>query len=366
MRSDVPWGVFLSSGIDSSLMLAMTVKDLGISPQCLTVAFPNQDVHDEFKAAKDITSFLNVPHTCVNAGHNRMYEDVRYTLGLYGELSYNSTVTAAYQMANEARKYMKMALSGIGGDEIFYGYRRHWILYLLEKRADILPQFIRKTIGNLGKNILDNSLYLHRISHFLSFGNLERVIYSRFEKAAGWLDSQGDFKRNIKKLFEGLEDFYEIANLPAFELAQKIDLLLMMPAGYIPAIERGSMRASLEVRTPYLNRKLLETVARFDQRSLIAFGRKSVLKRILERYLPKKLFDFPKKGFFTPRAALLKNTEMPENIRNLETKYIKHIWAHKKEPQWRELAIKLAVLDAFSKDKPSGDFLNKVEEEVPV
>ena len=119
-----------------------------------------------------------------------------------------------------------------------------------------------------------------------------------------------------------------------------------MPNGYIPAIERGSMRAGLEVRTPYLNRRLVETLSNFDQRAFIAFGRKDILKRILGRYLPKRFFDFPKKGFFTPRDAILKNIKLSDRINKIGSQQVKFIWDRKDRPDWRELALRLGTLDA--------------------
>lgn len=352
VRSDVPWGVFLSSGIDSTLALAMTVKDLNQSPLALTVSFPNADVADEFDAARRITQHLGVEHHCVSARHNDMYNSIKPTLDFYGDLNYNSVVIAANQMSVEARRYMKMALSGMGGDEIFYGYRRYGLLYNIARKADIMPAFLRNAAGSIGRGIFGHDSYMRKALCIVSSSGPKRAVYSRVVNAASWLDTVDGFRERLGSLVSQAGSLYDVDHLSAFELAQKLDILFVMPSAHIPAIERGSMRASLEVRTPYLNRSLLEAISKLDQRSLIAFGQKDALKRILARYLPKKLFDFSKKGFFTPRGVLLKDASMPLELNGLSQEEIRFIWDRKDRPDWREFAIRITAMDLFlSKEK---------------
>ena len=85
------------------------------------------------------------------------------------------------------------------------------------------------------------------------------------------------------------------------------DLRYTMPSSYIPPIDLGSMKASLEVRSPYLNKNLYEYITKnIDQRSLLKFGSKNILKTILKEYLPEKYLNLPKRGFVFPVSELIK------------------------------------------------------------
>jgi hypothetical protein len=145
--------------------------------------------------------------------------------------------------------------------------------------------------------------------------------------------------------------------------ARQFDLREAMPSTYIPAMERGSMRASVEVRTPYLNRALVTALSQLDQRALVGFGQKSVLRRILARYLPDALMDAPKRGFVFPSARFL-NACAPEPpvVPGLPQARVAHAWSLRQRRGWETLAVRLVLLGAWLQPRNTP----MVMEDVPV
>ena len=121
------------------------------------------------------------------------------------------------------------------------------------------------------------------------------------------------------------------------------------------------MRASLEVRTPFLSRNLYNTLAKYDQRAFIAFGSKSVLRRILDRYLPKTITNRPKQGFNYPQSAFLAHFTTRPQIPNVPQTLLQQAWDNKDNHAWQALLIRLAILDHFSTPKTHANTTTKIQ-----
>jgi asparagine synthetase B (glutamine-hydrolysing) len=151
---------------------------------------------------------------------------------------------------------------------------------------------------------------------------------------------------------QGGEQFDNMGPI-AFALP-KIEFDLVLPGQRVVTFDHSSMAAGLELRTPFLSRQLVETVATFDPRSFMGFGQKSVLRRILSRYLPESLFDFPKSGFTFPQRAILDQFSNSQfEIPGVPTEMVREAFRRRHEGVgWERLAVRLVLLDAFlRKDK---------------
>ena len=124
-----------------------------------------------------------------------------------------------------------------------------------------------------------------------------------------------------------------------------------MPGSRLVAVNVSSMRQSLELRAPFLSRKLSETVAGYDPRSLVAFGQKSVLRRLLSRYLPTEISQLPKRGFVFPQDRFLSNFgDALPRVPGVEPGAVEIAWRRRtKEAGWRRLAVRLALADTFAR-----------------
>ena len=122
-----------------------------------------------------------------------------------------------------------------------------------------------------------------------------------------------------------------------------------MQNSHLPAFDFGSMRASFELRSPFLNRKIMDTVASFDPRIFIAFGQKYILRKLLKRYLPDEFIDSRKLGFAFPGDQFLKNNEIgTPAIKSLSGSVIRDAWQQRETNKgWGRIAIRLILLSEF-------------------
>lgn len=298
MISDVPLGLFLSSGIDSSLIACLIKKELNRNIEAFTVKFDKNLVHDESEIAKKIAEHIGINHKILFNPKIENY-DIDKMKKLYsGDLNDNTTIFSVNEMSLLAKKSIKVALSGLGGDEIFLGYNRYifyykylkWIIFLRKIKPFI--RILNKITFN--KIFKLNSLYQSFIlpskkSFYLNYKNLNQL------------------QIMDQDLINEISEIYFSGDLNFFlNEASNYDLRYTMPNSYIPAIELGSMKASIEIRSPFLNKKLYDYITNnIDQRSLIHFGQKKILKSIIKDYLPNKYFDLPKKGFVFPINNLI-------------------------------------------------------------
>ena len=298
MISDVPLGLFLSSGIDSALIACLIKKELNKDIEAFTVKYDKKLVHDESEIAKQISNHIGISHNILYNSKNADY-NISELKNLYsGELNDNPTIFSVYEMSNMARKSIKVALSGLGGDEMFLGYNRYifyykylnWIIFLRKIRT-LFGAFNKLTFKKISKV---NSLYRNLIKPF------ESSLYVNYKNL-------NQLQIMDQNLIKEISDIYFSGNLNFFlDEVSEYDLNFTMPNSYIPAIELGSMKASIEIRSPFLNKKLYNYVIKnIDQRSLIHFGQKQILKSIIKEYLPKKYYDQPKRGFVFPIKKLI-------------------------------------------------------------
>lgn len=289
LRSDVPIGLFLSGGIDSALIAALATKELGTKLHSYTVSFA--DKTDESEYASKIANYLGMPHTLIASHQDSAIQNAPHELlNLYGVLNDNTTGFAVSKMCKNAKDHLTVALSGLGGDELFFGYNKYDYLY-------------------------KNRMLYDLSSHVQSLlPALAALPFSKTQTAAKML--QGTIGQQFLQIKNGLAqqaiiqmgygdrgDFWEWDNEPYYSQARKLDLICTMPQSYIPAVDRGSMQHSVEVRTPFLNRKLLNYILTLDQRALIHFGKKNLLQSMVKRYMPLDLLTPRKQGFVYPLSS---------------------------------------------------------------
>jgi len=299
MISDVPIGLFMSSGIDSILIASLIKKELDQNIDAYTVKFDSTKVHDESPYAKKIAKFLGLNHITISTNYKKNY-NLDSLLELYSlDPNDNLTIFSVFAMSQLAKKNIKVALCGIGSDEIFLGYNRYSFFY---KYIDLIKKLKNfSSIINLMDNLSKNK--------FKKFHILNKN-FLQVDKKNIYLNHVNRNQLQVYKedLITSISDKYFSGNLENFlEEMTDFDLKYKMPNSYIPAIDLGSMKAGLEVRSPFLNKNLYEYITEnIDQRSLLEFGSKNILKVILKEYLPKKYLNLPKRGFVFPINDLVK------------------------------------------------------------
>ncbi len=337
MISDVPIGIFLSSGIDSSVVAAIIKKELKIDMHAFTVKFTGGEVYDESTNARKIADYLGIEHIILQGNNNSFVPTVSDVFSMFGELNDNLTILSYYIMAKEASKYVKVVLTGIGGDEMFYGFNKYMELYKF-RHIFALP----KHVGNICK-ILAAGLFPRKKRLSLYFGaNKENSYLSvKNRMAFEYLEKMVGLKKFLAAEFDHFSK-------TSFVAARMFDICNALPYSYIINNERGSMRASVETRTPYLNRRLFSRIQQHRSFDYFRNGRKWVLRCIAERYIPPKLLDRNKRGFIPPTDEFLKSFISRKDLFHLATQYnVGHELIDAADSDSKAIRLRLALLKEF-------------------
>jgi asparagine synthase (glutamine-hydrolysing) len=337
--ADVPKGLFLSSGVDSSLIASIMCKNLDEDVQALTVAYNSNDIHDESMSAKKIADYLNIEHILVNSEELNSEYNLNELDTIFNEPNIGLTAFSVRQMSRLSKKYFTVALAGTGGDEVFFGYGKHYFFY---KYRHILTNQLLKSFFRKMEFFTKYSKRAKTYNYLSSFNNNELLF--ALKNSPYYADIK--WTKKLSKVSNSY--FNDVSAIDLVLKTRNFDMDINLPNMVIPAIERASMREGLEVRTPFLNRELLEVVSNIDYRKFVAFGQKNVLRLLLERFLPKNLFDFPKKGFIFPTDVLLQNSTqyIQSGVQtNMDIKYINH--KMKVDDKWNSLLLRHLILEYY-------------------
>tara|TARA_Y100001970_G_C14220669_1_gene852476 strand:- start:367 stop:2157 length:1791 start_codon:yes stop_codon:yes gene_type:complete len=334
--ADVNLGLFLSSGIDSTLVATLLSKELNTNINAYTVGFP-QGVDESLKA-KEIADYLKINHTIINSDDDLKSKNlIDLLFDLYGELNDNLTGLSIFQISKESKKNITVALSGIGGDELFYGYNKYSFL------------FKNRFYYNLNRNIY---------SSVLSFiANLK--IAKKIENIDAYLNCNENLRfialkdLQTKKLLSKFKlknsSLNFIHNQSSFlEKVRNYDLLNTLPNSYLKSVDRGSMKSSLEIRTPYLNKKIFEFINTFEHNVFLLKENKFIQKEILRKYIPENLISTNKKGFVVPYKNYFK--DHPFKINSLPvhlTELSKYVKENKNSIDYDKISFRISVLNSF-------------------
>ena len=312
--SDVPIGVFLSSGIDSSLICSLLMHSSKEPINSFTISFPDNNQgelgFDEGPAAKLIASYLGTNHNEVALSSTDLIKLIPSLSSIYTEPFADSSQIPTYLVCREAFKNgLKVVLSGDGADELFGGYNRHYLIPKIYKTFRNLPYSVRSFISSLlinlpNKNIGLSQQKIQKLSKsILHADNLESIYNS--------LTCELNDKPYLLN-----EEFLNLSQknneiLPfATSIAERImlaDVQNYLHSDILVKTDRASMATSLEVRAPFLDHRVAELAWKLPL-SMKIRNRKTkwILKKILNNYLPNSLINNDKKGFAIPINNWLK------------------------------------------------------------
>ena len=317
MIADVPVGVFLSGGVDSSLVAAL-MRRLGGRTHTYSVGFG--EARDELGKAARVAAALGTEHVEIAVSAEDALRAIDDLVEIYDEPFADAAAVPTYVMSLRARQDVTVVLTGEGGDELFGGYRR----YLVEqahKQYSRLPRAAREFARD---RVIGAPSLLRRLSTTLCALTED----DRSVRYATWTET---FSRNERRRLLGdgdSADAYDIYAATVSELEPiKDDVVAMMAAevqtwlvdGYLEKVDKATMAASLEARVPLLDPRLVELLllAPFSEKRA-GLQTKIQLRRIAKRYLPAEIARQPKRGFTPPiREWLL--TTMRGDVEGLAT-----------------------------------------------
>jgi asparagine synthase (glutamine-hydrolysing) len=305
MISDVPFGTFLSGGIDSSLVTAVAQQHSSGKLNTFSIGFKDKK-HDESAYAKSVASYLNTDHHELFVTEKDALEKVDMLTGIYDEPYADSSAIPTMLVSELARKQVTMTLSGDGGDELFMGYGA----YRWAKRLNNpLVKGFGKTASSVLKTGLAGQRYqraagLFEKSDFVHSHIFSQEQYFFSERELGELLSYDTMPENATKI-----DFSCIPrNLSQPEKQALFDLNFYLKDDLLVKVDRASMKYSLETRVPLLDYRIVEFALNLDSSFKFRKGElKYFLKQVLYDYVPASFFERPKQGFSVPLASWLKS-----------------------------------------------------------
>ncbi len=311
--SDVPVGVFLSGGIDSSLVTALLQSETSTPLKTFTIGFYEKD-YDEAPYAKEIAKWLGTEHYEFYITPKEAYEVIHNLPFIHDEPFGDSSSVPTYLVAKYSREIVKVALSADGGDEQFCGYTNYWPSLKLAEMGARVPKILRFAFAKIGWT-KPAYVIARNINHlFLGYSNF-RDKYFKLLNALNYSDEV--------KIFDISKSYYmdhELQSLFNFEIKPPLlydkngcyssdklqnlmlqDIKTYLVDDILVKVDRVTMQVALESREPLLDVKILEFTSKLPSQYKCRNGlTKYIVRKILYKYIPQELIDRPKKGFGMP------------------------------------------------------------------
>jgi asparagine synthase (glutamine-hydrolysing) len=322
MQSDVPYGAFLSGGIDSSLVVGLMQAESSRPIKTFSIGF-SETSHDESIHARAVAQHLGTDHHELILNSDEIPDLVPTVAGFFDEPFADNSSIPTYLVSRFASDSVKVCLSGDGGDELFGGYPR----YFWARRIEAMRQRLGPSGARMAANILQGIPaaiwdrvvnpalgYRYSSSEGLAYRVRRFAAYLGCDRNAAYAQTMSVW-RNPEQLL-GYQSKHPLGadavNHPALSWAE--EMMLIDQGSYLQddiltKVDRASMAVSLEARVPLLTHPLVEWSWQIAPSLKLADKGdrgKLVLREILYRYVPKELIDRPKQGFGMPVGKWLR------------------------------------------------------------
>jgi asparagine synthase (glutamine-hydrolysing) len=311
--SDVPLGVFLSGGIDSSAVAAMMAELTPGNVNSFSIGFRDASF-DESAHARLVAEHLGTHHRELILEPSMMVDLVPKVTGALDEPFADASVIPTHLLSRFAREHVKVALGGDGGDELFAGYptlQAHRLALVYRRLPRLLTAGLVPALTRRLPTSMDNISFDFKAKRFVA-GALEET----GTRHTAWLGAFGpEARRRLLRPEVSAElDRQDRVDLVASHLGAQsardtlnqvlyLDMKMYLEGDILVKLDRASMLTSLEARVPLLNADLLDHVARMPLRhKLRGWRTKHLLRQALRERLPAAILQRPKKGFGIPVA----------------------------------------------------------------
>jgi asparagine synthase (glutamine-hydrolysing) len=323
MVSDVPVGIFLSGGYDSSLVTALLAKSSKYKLNTFSIGFENAE-YDESEYARNVANHLGVNFNKYICTESDAINIIPNLVDVYDEPFGDSSAIPTLLVSKLASNEVKVVLSADGGDEIFGGYSRYSASLNNFSALKNIPDFILKGISKVPKNLLRKPVSLLagknlNETHMLKFDALitaSNVL--EFNDVMGSLNYSFVFNDSYKEQsrisFLKESRFENVFKLGDLNSMLAYDYNVYLEADILRKVDRATMYHSIEGREPLLDHRVYEFMANLPDHYKIRNNvQKYILKELTHKYIPKHLMDRPKKGFSLPLNDWChKNTDLKQ------------------------------------------------------
>ena len=309
MVSDVPVGIFLSGGYDSTLVTALLQADRDEKINTFTIGF-EEDKYDESPHARAVAKHLGTEHNEYYCSQKDALDIIPKLAEIYDEPFGDASVIPTVLVSQLAREKVTVSLSADGGDEIFAGYDTYATTVAMNKKFQKIPSVLKKELSKVMNRVSsENVPFSEKLYNF----------DTRYEKAKNFLSSESCatmFK--YRSELSTTTQLEKLLKFPINELATAFDsdvsniddcLSQMLMVDYqtymadniLTKVDRATMSVSLEGREPFLDYNIIEFAAQLPAHFKYRNGeQKWVLKQITHKYLPEAMMNRPKMGFAPP------------------------------------------------------------------
>ncbi len=314
--SDVPIGALLSGGIDSTLITALMQSQCADPVRTFTIGFEDR-TYDEADSARAIARHLGTHHTELQLTDRDALGLIPQLPQMYDEPFADSSQLPTHLVMKLARENVTVALSGDGGDELFGGYARYILAPSVWQKVGWMPDSLRKGLGVAMAAVPADTM--NRLAGPLA----GRMGVAQLGDKAHKLGGRLKYARNIDDFYVSLvsewgreNDLVCGENVPSTLLNDRgrwpridnpsarmmvLDAMTYLPDDILVKVDRAAMAVSLETRAPFLDRSVMEFAWKLPMNMKLRDGKgKWILRRLLDRHVPRHLTDRPKMGFGIP------------------------------------------------------------------
>jgi asparagine synthase (glutamine-hydrolysing) len=306
MIADVPLGVFLSGGIDSTIVTAMMQAQSSAPVKTFSIGFREDDFNEAVYAGR-VAGHLGTQHTEMYVSASEALAVIPKLPSMYDEPFADSSQIPTHLVSVLARRHVTVSLSGDGGDELFGGYHRYFLGQKAFRKISIVPRPLRRVAGraitSIPKKAWDRALWnqnragdrIYKLARIMETTD-EDAMY--FELVSHWRDVVAGAREHDLPLTDRTR--WPRVSDP-IERMMYFDLISYLPDDILTKVDRASMSVSLEAREPLLDHRLIEFAWSLPLRMKVRDGKgKWLLRKVLYRYVPEELIERPKMGFGVP------------------------------------------------------------------
>lgn len=327
MVADVPVGLFLSGGVDSSLIAALMQAQASRPIKTFSIGFHESDFN-EARYAKAVAEHIGADHTELYVTGDDAMAVVPQLAATYAEPFADSSQIPTFLLSKLARQHVTVALSGDGGDELFAGYNRYQVCGTIWKRLSCVPIPIRRRIAAFLlrrppefwdkaarglRSVLPLLRQFSRVGDKVHKG--ARALTSRTgdelyaRLTAHWGQPEDVVIGGVASGLVTSDVVSELRGLGDVERMMALDMLGYLCDDILTKVDRAAMASSLETRVPLLDHRVVEFAWRLPLAYKLRAGEtKWILRQILYRHVPARLIERPKVGFAVPVGAWLRGS----------------------------------------------------------
>jgi asparagine synthase (glutamine-hydrolysing) len=327
--ADVPLGTFLSGGVDSSIVSLCLSQSSSVPIDTFSIGFEKKS-YDETDKSRTVAKLIGSKHHEFIIGEKDLQDDVSQILLNFDEPFADSSSLPTYLVSKKTSEFVKVALTGDGGDEVFGGYNKYYMGKMNNAYTAIVPknihEFLHRNSNTFLRDSNDSRGYTFKINRFLNavdydgkyYWDIISLGYANTSLEAFLLPNRLDVD-----VFKDYRENLGISAPKSLSDFKMIDKAISLEGDMLVKVDRTSMLNSLECRAPFLNKKLWEyTQSLPDSFLMKGWNKKYILKESFKDQFPKGFLDKSKSGFGVPVGDWLRSSLKKELLQFIDPKFL--------------------------------------------